>query len=137
MVLNDIMLDSQISVFFSDHQRNFLVHQTGTSTETHSRRLCLTLSSKWDVSIKSLHSWFRETCKRGSRKNVRFRGNKGNIKKTNKQTKTRSSKNCGTHTHMNSQRLRQHVQDLGRSASDKVLELEREVITYLHPRSSL
>lgn len=41
MVFNDIMLDSQIDVFFIHHHRSFLLQQMGPNTETNIQTSCI------------------------------------------------------------------------------------------------
>jgi hypothetical protein len=63
MTPNGILLYSQISAFFSHHQRSFLLQQLGTDTESHSH--------------KSLPSELRGPHVRGGRKSVGARGDGG------------------------------------------------------------
>ena len=70
MNLEDMLENSLAFALFSHHKGEFLLKLRGTNTETHTQTLHTernlgTHMAKWDVSIKSLPSDFRELCGRG------------------------------------------------------------------------
>ena len=83
MTPNNILLDSWIKALCSHHQGSFFLQWMGTNRDPPPDIVGVgekdlgTHSSKWDVSIKSLPSEFRESLGRGGEGNVRARGDRG------------------------------------------------------------
>lgn len=74
MIPNNILLYLLSNAVFSPHQRNFFLQQKGKDEENHRQtlhtaRVYGTHSSKWDMTIKSLPSKLRESCRRVGGKN--------------------------------------------------------------------